>query len=935
VESKQIINLLGKTELFKGLPPHFLPSLADQFTTAAFKAREVVISQGERIENLYIVSKGRLDVYVKDQMNRHAHISYLLPANHFGDFNLLYDQPSTTEIVAVEESECLCLSKERFLSLLDLDPEISQHILRAILKQIRTTNIVEETAKYKEKALQFLQQNKRIGQYTKIIGKTRAIQELNDSIERVAGNDDPVLIEGEYGTGKELIARIVHAKSIHSAKPFISVDCEKLIPETMHTQLFGDRLCYSPSQKHHNIGFSYMELAEGGSLLLKNIEVLPIEVQVRIQEMLSFRAGGDQESQCYPPDVRIMATSRVDLKSKAEQGSFDRDLLHSLTTNTVDVPPLRERKKDIPELVEHFIKKYAQYYNKPVDKVSDAAMKVLLSHNYKLSNVQELEEIIERAVTLTRSDTVRSEHIFLGMPATKPLVLFDLLHLKSFRSWVQRRIFPEKIREIVAVVFLLIIGLSLFSHRLPYPYNHVGRVLTWSVWWPAMFISFFFIGRFWCAICPYATYSRLAKRIVNLERNFPFKKFDFLFMTLGFMFVIWVEEVTVMRHSSFKVGVLQLSILSLAVVMGVVYKRDSWCRFVCPLGALISICSMSSIVEVRSNTDVCLNQCTTHDCYKGTAETQGCPMFQHLVYVDNNQTCKLCLNCVRSCTHDNISVNVRPPATEIYTSERLNRGLFLFVVALMGILIPILLVHKQIIGHGIIPFTLLFIASPVALLGILWGITRMGFRSEEYAAGEVLWRLTYAYVPLALTAHIAYQLQFLPIVSNFLFSVLLSPSISTNIVIYSKTLFNMFKVVYLLFEFILFFKIIAYIVISFTKVDLKAGWGGFLKPLTSTVVTGIAISFLPWINAYIFSLVRPAAESTTVVYSIPLFHVFQIMLFIPGIILSLYALVRILGKYRDVNRRGNKLLATSHFLFMLLYSVIILVLLMVGTGALL
>ncbi|MGA1794785.1 MAG: sigma 54-interacting transcriptional regulator [bacterium] len=931
MENKRVIDLLGKTELFRGLPPHFFPSLADQFTTAVFGPREVVIGQGERIGNLYIVSRGRLEVYVKDQMNRHAHISYLLPAHHFGDFNLLYDQPSATEIVAVEESECLCLSKERFLSLLDIDPEISQYILRAILRQLRSTNIVEEAAKYKEKALQFLQQNKRIGQYTRIIGKTRAIHELNEAIERVAGNDDPVLIEGEYGTGKELIARIVHAKSIRSAKPFISVDCEKLVPETMHTQLFGDRLCYHPSQEQRGIGFSYLELAEGGSLLLKNIEVLPLDVQVRIQELLSFKTGVKQGSQCYPPDVRIMATSRVDLKSKAERGSFDRDLLHSLTANTIYVPPLRERKRDIPDLVDHFIKKYAQYYDKRVDKVSEAAMKLLLTHNYKLSNVQELEEVIERAVTLTQSDAVRSEHIFLGMPATKPLVLFDLLRLKFFRSWVQRRIFPEKIREIVAVVFLLIIGLSLFSHRLPYPYNHVGRVLTWSVWWPAMFISFFFIGRFWCAICPYATYSRLAKRVVKLEHNFPFKKFDFLFMTLGFMLVIWVEEITAMRHSSFRVGVLQLSILSLAVLMGVVYKRDSWCRFVCPLGALISICSMSSIVEVRSNTDVCLNQCTTQDCYKGTAETQGCPMFQHLVYVDNNQTCKLCLNCVRSCTHDNISINVRPPATEIYTSERLNKGLFLFVVALMGILIPILLVHQHIIGHAIIPFTLLFIAAPIALLGILWGITRLGFKGEEYTAGDVLWRLTYAYVPLALTAHIAYQLQFLPIVNNFLFSVLLSPSISANIVIYSKTLFNLFKVVYLLFEFIVFFKIIAYIVVSFTRVDLKEGWGGLLKPLAVTLFTGTILSLLPRINAHIFSLLQPAAESTTVVYSIPLFHVFQIVLFVPGIILSFYVMVRILKKYRDANQRSNTLLAASHFLFMLLYSVIILLLLMVGT----
>jgi transcriptional regulator with AAA-type ATPase domain len=930
MDTKKVINLLKKIDIFKGVPPYLLPTIAYQFNPVSFKAKDIVVKQNQKIQNFYIVSSGRLEVYVRDQRDVQSHISYLLPGDYFGDYYLLYDHPSTTEIVACKDSECICLPKENFLTLLELDPEISQHILKSVLKQFRKTQIVEEAVKYKEKAIQFLQQNKRIIQYKRIIGKSASISRLNEDIERIAKNDEYLLIEGEFGTGKELIARIIHGKSKRHEKPFISVDCEKLIPDTMDTQLFGDYLFYGRSKKKYEMGLSYFELAEGGTLLLKNVEVLPFDIQVRIQEiLLPVNSKENRKIRPYAPDVRIMATSRVTLKSKVEEGLFDQNLFQSLSANRICLVPLRERKRDIPDLVDHFIRKYAKYYKKKVDKVSDSAMKLLLGHDYKLSNVQELEEVIERAITLTRTDTVRSEHLFLGLPAAKPLVLYDLLKINLFAKWIKKKIFPERIREIVAVTFLMIILLSLFSNYLPFPYNNIGRFLTWSIWWPAMFLSFFFIGRFWCSICPYATYSHLGKKVICKEQNFPFKKYDFLFMTIGFLFVIWVEEVSGMRNSSFKVGLLQLSILSLAVIMGMVYKRDTWCRFICPLGTLISTCSMASMVEVRSNPDVCFNQCTTHDCYKGNNDTIGCPMFQHLMYVDNNQTCKICLNCVRSCTHENISLNIRPPATEIYNSNRLNKGLFLFVIALMGILIPILLMHKHIIGDGVLPFTFIYVLTPIVLLFILWFITETGFKSKDQAGWEFLGRLIYAYVPLALTAHIAYQIQFLPIINNFLFSVILTTSISENIVVYGKTLFFLFKIVYLFFEFIVFFKIITYIILTFKEINLKESRISLLKPLLSSVIVGVILYFLPKINSYIFNLLRPAPDAKDKVFNIPLFHVFQIMLMLFGIILSFYCLFRILRKYKESNLKSNKILTASHFLFMVCYSIVVLYLLII------
>ncbi|MFH0924259.1 MAG: sigma 54-interacting transcriptional regulator, partial [bacterium] len=790
MDTKQILELLSKIDLFREFPLLLLPNIASQVTSIKFKERDFILRQNQKIENFYILAQGRLEVYKKDQQGIQNHISYLLPRDYFGDFYLLSDQASKTEIIALEESECLCLSKTNFLDLLEIDLEISQHIIRSTLLHLHKTSIIEEIADYRTRILQLLEQKKKIGQHARLIGKSKINSDLNRPIEQMAKTDLSLLLEGEYGTGKELVSRIIHAKSSRAKKPFISVNCDKLPIETMASQILG-QFSLNNNQRDYGTGFSYLELAEGGTLLLKNIENLPLDIQVRIQELSSARINSKQEklkTVSNLPNVRIIATTCVNLQSKIKEGFFDKKLYHLLSVNKLLMLPLRERKRDIPDLAEYFIKKYSRQYQKKVDKVSPAAMKSLLAYDYKLSNVQELEEIIHRAINLTRSDTIRSEHLFLGLPAAKPLTLFNLLKLKTLVSCIKKKILPEQIRRLVAVFFVLMIISSLFFSQTSY--NSYGKLLAWSIWWPAMFLSFFFVGRAWCSICPYATYSHLAKKIINKEFNFPFKKYDFLFMTSGFLFIVWIEEVSFMRGSSFKTGLLQLSIVILAIIMGMIYKRDSWCRFMCPLGALISISSMASIIEVRSNPDICLNQCTTHDCFKGTNNNPGCPMFQHLMYVDNNQTCKMCLACVRSCSHDNISLNIRPPGAEIYHSNQLNKGLFLFVIVLMGTLVPILLLHKHLLNNNLFLFTLLYIFIPFILFSVHWLVTKIGFKSEHVYHLDILGRIIYSYVPLMLTAHISYQIQFLPFLNTLVVSLQNTMPLAIKGIIFNLPLIN-------------------------------------------------------------------------------------------------------------------------------------------------
>lgn len=138
-----------------------------------------------------------------------------------------------------------------------------------------------------------------------------------------------------------------------------------------------------------------------------------------------------------------------------------------------------------------------------------------------------------------------------------------------------------------------------------------------------------------------------------------------------------------MRTSSTVTGFLLVVILLGAVITSVIFQRQTWCKHICPLGGMIALCSIASPLELRSNTEICLNKCNTFNCYKGTAETEGCPLFQHVPYIDNNQVCKLCLKCVRTCPNDSVQLNLRFPAREILTTHRVNRGLTIFAVVLL------------------------------------------------------------------------------------------------------------------------------------------------------------------------------------------------------------------------------------------------------------
>jgi len=248
-----------------------------------------------------------------------------------------------------------------------------------------------------------------------IVGRHEAMTQTYDLISHVAETTVTVLITGESGTGKELIARAIHRQGPRRSKPFVTVNGAAIPEHLLETELFGHEKGAFTSAYYKKIG--KFELATGGTLFLDEVGNLRLDLQAKLlrvlQEREFERVGGVKPIKV---DVRILAATNINLRRAISGGLFREDLFYRLNVVHIHVPPLRERREDIPLLVEHFLKKYNQQFGKAVGRLSRAALTVLQSYEWP-GNVRELENIIERSVALARGSVIHLEDLPLELVA--------------------------------------------------------------------------------------------------------------------------------------------------------------------------------------------------------------------------------------------------------------------------------------------------------------------------------------------------------------------------------------------------------------------------------------------------------------------------------------------------------------------------------------
>jgi two-component system NtrC family response regulator len=251
----------------------------------------------------------------------------------------------------------------------------------------------------------------------RIIYQSPKMEELINMAGRVASSRTTVLIQGESGTGKELLARLIHHLSPRSGKHIIAVNCGALPESLLESELFGHEKGAFTGASARRIG--RFEEADGGTLFLDEIGEVSPPVQVKLlrflQEREFQRVGGNQT---FHADVRIISATNRNLESKIREGTFRDDLYYRLKVVVISVPPLRERREDIPALIDHFLKRYAEENGKNIKGITSEARDILLKYDYP-GNVRELENIIERAVVISRDSVLSSE----DLPFTEDMVI--------------------------------------------------------------------------------------------------------------------------------------------------------------------------------------------------------------------------------------------------------------------------------------------------------------------------------------------------------------------------------------------------------------------------------------------------------------------------------------------------------------------------------
>jgi two-component system response regulator HydG len=258
-------------------------------------------------------------------------------------------------------------------------------------------------------------------EFDMVVGESKAMAKVLDIVKRVSPSDSTVLITGESGTGKELIAREIHNHSLRKAAPFVVVDCGALVETLFESELFGH--VKGSFTGAHVTKHGRFEVANGGTIFLDEISNISLNIQAKllrvIQEREVTRIGS---SKPIKVDVRILAATNEDLADCVKEGKFREDLFYRLSVVPLHLPPLRERKEDIPLLIDHFLNKYTRGARKQINNIKNDVLKALIQYAWP-GNIRELENTIERAVVLSKNDEIGLEDlVYHGISAGSSLL---------------------------------------------------------------------------------------------------------------------------------------------------------------------------------------------------------------------------------------------------------------------------------------------------------------------------------------------------------------------------------------------------------------------------------------------------------------------------------------------------------------------------------
>ncbi|MBI5250924.1 MAG: sigma 54-interacting transcriptional regulator [Desulfomonile tiedjei] len=770
---------------FRDLSESLRESIRQKSTLKDYQPDSVLVQAGDRGETIRFLISGRASVVIKEEVGQDIPVEIVYPGDLVGEISYLIGRPApmNSEVVALETCRVLEIPALEFEKILQSEPAAAVTVLKSLARKV--VRLDGSVYKYvrKKRALQTLisRQEHLFPDY--FVSET-VRRRTGKQLEELARSGEPILITGETGVGKEFMAHAIYGASNHHKRIFLCLDllspfapsestanyCE--LPESPADRtkeqmrlFFGSESDAEGDHKLETPG--YFELTEEGTLVVRSIEQLTPKVQDELLKTLqtgTFRRLSGATDQVA--DFRLIGTTNLDASEISEE---KHPLLHWLLRNCLDIPPLRKRRKEIPALARHYVNQYCQELHKDFRKLPKETVKALVTYSWP-GNDRELATTLKRAVLLAENGILRPQDVYFDLRRIEGQGRIDLLRMPALRSAMKSPLFPA-IFQSAATPFFFILLIMLFLGPAD-PESNLGGLFSWAIGWPTMVFGAFLWARFWCSVCPMGAISNLAKRIISWELPFPafLKLHSDLIVAASALFIIWLETATDIRNSPFNTGLLLLSILGLAILVSVIFERQSWCRYLCPLGGMMGVFAKVSPIELRADRNVCASQCTSNECFIGTDKREGCPFGQMVPSLRSNRFCKLCGACYKNCPHSAITLNLRVPGREIWEIRQAFAVTAFLVISMLGGLLSELL-HKSAIYEKLgillpnvpelIRFTIFFIgilasANLLVLLSAAVSARASGDDTKENFA-----RYGLALLPLVLVGYMAFHLYYL------------------------------------------------------------------------------------------------------------------------------------------------------------------------------
>jgi polyferredoxin len=347
----------------------------------------------------------------------------------------------------------------------------------------------------------------------------------------------------------------------------------------------------------------------------------------------------------------------------------------------------------------------------------------------------------------------------------------NLLQNRIVRAVFQSRWYPGVLQIPIAAVFGLIAYELLAGPSSAH--DNAGTALMWVLWWPIIPIVFVFLGRFWCAVCPFGLISDVVQRMVGVNRPVPafLKRYGIWIIDASFIAITWADHVWGIVESPWGSGVLLLILTFAVIVSGAFFQRRTYCRYLCFLGGMSGNYARTSMLALRANSEMCAACTSKAVCYNGTDKVAGCPLFSFPRTMESNANCNLCGNCVKNCPNDAITLTLRKPTQELWFLREPKIEVSFLAMAIMGIVliqnITMLTVWADILAAvtrvtGITNYPLIFtvvfavgVSLPVGLLALAAKIASL---TNSEGVLQNFARFGYALIPLDVAAHIAHNL---------------------------------------------------------------------------------------------------------------------------------------------------------------------------------